>query len=238
MCLVILVLVAGAACAAEPLRQAKKPCAQWDTQFQQRLTPDTLPTLLTRILAAHQGHGFASTFTEEKYIPALRRPLRSSGQLVFIPRHGLYRRLQTPFVQELLMTSEALHQRQAHGATEVLPLDNLPMAKVFVEAFLALFSGSWETLQAHFQVYFRAQDNHWHLGLKPIHKAMAQVIACLILEGEQECLRHLWVQETHGDVTHDHFMAPRLLAAEQWAAYRSQFEGCDQRSLVGPFLSL
>ena len=92
-----------------------------------------------RILAAHKGLGFFTAFTEEKRMTVLRKPLTSSGHLLFIPTRGLYRHLQKPFVQEMFITSEAIHQRQGNDRTTALPLDTLPEAKAFVGAFLASF---------------------------------------------------------------------------------------------------
>ena len=154
----------------------------------------------------------------------LRHPLQSSGQLIFLPTRGLYRQLQKPFMQELLITHDAIHQRNADDGTTALALDKLPAAQVFVGAFLALFAGSWDALHTHFEVYFTQDQQQWQLGLKPINEAMARLISCLVLEGEQERLVALWVQETNGDVTYDRFLDPRLVPETQWADYQAQFD--------------
>ena len=200
------------------------PCADWDQRFHQRLTQATAPSALVRILAAHKGLGFATTFTEEKRMTVLRKPLTSFGHLLFIPTHGLYRHLQKPFVQELLITPEAIHQRQANDRTTALALETLPGAKAFVGAFLALFSGSWDALLTHFEVYFAQDSAQWQLGLKPTNAAMAKMIACLVLEGKQTHLDALWMQESNGDVTYDRFLDAQMVPETQWAEYQSQFD--------------
>ncbi len=224
MWLVMLVLLFTSAMAAESATAPPAPCADWDDRFQQPLTRTTVPEALRRILAVHQGHGFTSRFAEVKHIALLRRPLRSTGLLIFIPRQGLYRQLKSPFQQELLITDSAIYQRHASGATEALTLAKLPAAKAFVEAFLAVFSGSWDTLHTHFHVYFSAYGAEWQLGLKPAHTVMAKLIACLVLDGEREQLVALHVQETNGDITSDRFLDARILAESQWAAYRDRFD--------------
>jgi hypothetical protein len=216
-------LTTSAVAAVQPLKEST-PCADWDTRFQQRLTQATAPETLVHLLASHKGLGFATPFTEEKRITVLRQPLMSSGQLIFLPTQGLYRQLQKPFAQELLITAEAIHQRSASGDTKVLDLDKLPVAQAFVGAFLALFAGSWDALHTHFEVYFAPDKQHWQLGLKPINEAMTQLISCLVLEGEQTQLIALWAQETNGDVTHDQFLDPRLVPETHWGDYRAQFE--------------
>ncbi|MBM4254637.1 MAG: hypothetical protein FJ147_01935 [Deltaproteobacteria bacterium] len=209
--------------AAERSATTQMPCADWETRFSQRLTHTTIPEPLVKILAGHKGYGFATTFTEEKRITVLRTPLTSSGQLVFLPPRGLYRQLQKPFAQELVITPDAIFQRQANGPTHTLALDALPGAKAFVSAFLALFSGSWDTLYTHFDVYFSHQEARWQLGLKPTNATMARSIACLVLEGQQAHITSLWIQETSSDVTHDHFLDPHMLPEPQWSNYQSQF---------------
>ena len=134
MWFMLLWLLTTAVAAAEQPPMTKMPCADWDTRFQQRLTQATVPETLTHLLASHKGLGFATTFTEEKRITVLRQPLTSAGQLIFLPTHGLYRQLHTPFVQELLITPDTIHQRNASDSTTALALDKLPGAKAFVGA--------------------------------------------------------------------------------------------------------
>ena len=200
------------------------PCARWSMLFQQSMIPATIPEELARILAHHKDKGLFATFEEEKKVAILNRPLRSSGELIFFPGKGLYRKLQTPFAQEVLITPEAIHQRDQSGRVEKLALEKLPAAKAFVEAFLAVFSGSWAALHSHFQMYFSSDSHRWQLGLTPKHNVMNKLISCIVLEGEKEYLVTLSVQETNGDLTSDQFREPRILTDEQWADYRPYFE--------------
>jgi hypothetical protein len=222
MWLVMLGLLLISAMGAESAPAPPDLCADWEQRFQEPLSQTTIPEALNRILAVHQGQGFTSRFDETKQMQLLRRPLHATGQLVFIPGQGLYRQLQSPFEQELFITDSAIYQRQAGGATETQSLAKLPAAKAFVEAFLAVFSGSWDTLQQHFHVYFARRQAGWQLGLQPLHATMANAIACLILDGDQERLVALHVQETNGDITSDQFLEAHLLPESQWAAYRDR----------------
>jgi hypothetical protein len=182
-----------------------------------------MPEALARLLGHHKGHGLFARFAEEKKVAILTRPLRSTGELIFLPDRGLYRKLMTPFAQELLITPTAIHQRDPRGRMEKLALATLPAAQAFVNAFLAVFSGSFEALHSHFQVYFSSESSRWQLGLMPTHTVMHTLISCIVLAGENEHLIDLWVQETNGDVTHDQFSEARILTAEQWADYRPHF---------------
>lgn len=222
--LMLLGLLTATVVVAEKPSGATLPCADWDQRFPQPLTHATAPDALVRILAAHKGLGFSTTFSEEKRMTVLRKPLTSSGHLVFIPTRGLYRHLQHPFVQEILITPEAIHQRQAGARVTTLPLETLPGAKAFVGAFLALFSGSWDALLTHFAVSFAQDKSSWQLGLQPTNSAMEKMITCLVLEGTQTQLSALWMQERNGDVTYDRFLDAQLVPETQWPAYQSQFD--------------
>src|SRR5688572_3848939 len=101
MWFVMLMLWLISAIGVESAPAPSAPCADWESRFQESLTRATVPEVLNRVLAVHQGHGFATRFTETKHIGLLRRPLRATGQLIFIPPQGLYRQLQSPFEQEL-----------------------------------------------------------------------------------------------------------------------------------------
>ena len=130
----------------------------------------------------------------------------------------------------MLITTTAVQQRDNSGRVETLALEKLPIAKALVEGFLTVFSGSWESLHTHFQVYFSSESHHWKLGLTPRQTVMAQMISCILLEGEQEHVVRLLVRETNGDVTRDQFLEPHILTPEQWGDYQVHFKwGIDTR---------
>jgi hypothetical protein len=176
-------------------------CPPWDGFRQEQIISTALPKNLERILLHYHGKGLFSKFEEEKKILILQRPLRSSGELIFLPRKGLYRKIITPIQQELVLTRTAIRRRDHHGRVEILDLDKLPAAKALIDGFLAVFSGSWEPIHTQFQVYFSSENPQWKLGLKPKNTTMSHMIACIIMEGEREQIHRLWVRETTGDMT-------------------------------------
>jgi hypothetical protein len=200
-------------------------CAEhWPELFHQPLSTPALPQVLEQVWTSHRGQGLFAHFAEEKHVTLLKRPLRASGDLVFLPHRGLYRKLHTPFEQEMVITPEAIFQRSPHGPTETLVLDAIPAAQAFVEAFLSIFSGSWEALRTHFQVFVSTQQQRWHLGLQPREGVMHTIIACIVLAGNPTQVTAFWVQETNGDLTSDQLSAAHLLAPDQWAAYQAYFD--------------
>ena len=203
---------------------ANMPCDDWEARFPQHLTRATIPDTLTHILASQQGLGFITTFDEEKRMSFLQQPLQSSGQIIFIPTHGMYRQLTQPFAQEIVITEDAILQRDASGGTQTMALDKLPVPRAFAQAFLSLFSGTLDVLEAHFQVHFMQDEQGWQIGLKPINEAVSQRIVCVVLAGKQTLIVDAWMQEESGDVTHSHFHDPRTFPQTQWADYQAQFD--------------
>jgi hypothetical protein len=206
------------------LGASEVPCPPWDGLSQEQVSAAEIPAKLTQILRYHKGNGLFAKFEEEKKVLILQRPLRSAGQLIFLPQKGLYRRLITPFQQELLITTTAVQQRDYHGRVETMAFDKLPLARALVEGFLTVFSGSWESIHSHFQVYFSSANPPWKLGLIPKHTMMSQIISCIILEGEKHQVLNLWVHETNGDVTHDRFTDSQILTPDQWGGYQLYFD--------------
>lgn len=140
-------------------------------------------------------------FAEEKTIKVLKRPLRSSGTLVFCGGAGLYRSSSEPFVQELLVTSEGIAQRDANGRIEKMDVDKQPLAKGFIDAFLLVFSGDDKALAAEFELYFDGDEKAWSMGFVPKKKPLSRFIASLVVTGKGAALENLLVSEVNGDRT-------------------------------------
>jgi len=210
--------------ASMPLGAGEVPCPPWNNSSPEKITPAELPAKLAAILRYHKGNGFFTKFEGEKRVPILQRPLRSSGELIFLPHQGLYRKLINPFQQETLITLTAIRQRDERGNVETLDLSKLQPAKVLIDGFLAIFSGSWESIDERFQVSLSLENHQWTLGLQPKDSIMAQIITCIILEGERNQVLRLWVRESGGDVTRDQFFEQQILTPGQWQDYQGYFE--------------
>jgi len=180
--------------------------------------------ILARLLGAHSEFGWSASFAEEKHLQVLKRPIRSSGQLVFIPLYGLYRRLQTPFVQEFLLTRSTVSHRTEGGVIESFPTAASPVVSVFVEAFIVLFTGSWESFRSKFDIYLGNDIAPSQIILVPRDEVLAQTLSCLLLKVDNQQLVAISVIETSGDVTHNHFHEIQIIPPDQWPSYRATFD--------------
>ncbi|HTF91212.1 MAG TPA: outer membrane lipoprotein carrier protein LolA [Planctomycetota bacterium] len=144
-------------------------------------------------------------FAEEKKIKVLKRPLRSSGQIVFSGKLGLYRALKDPFVQELLVTPAGLAQRDEAGKVEKVAVDKQPLAKGFIDAFLLVFTGDDKALGADFELYFDGDESAWTMGFVPKKAPLSKFIATMVVTGKQGAFETLEVREVNGDRTTTRF---------------------------------
>jgi len=183
--------------------------------FQDQYCCTNLPELLRPLLKRQQGNGFEVSFKEEKRIQLLKRPLRSAGEMVFLPEKGLYRKLSEPFRQELIVNRDFILQRDDTGEITHLATDSQPFARAFVESFLALFAGSWPDLAGRFDAFFIATPQGWQLGLRPRLPAIAKIISAIVIEGRGDQLGRLWVIEANGDLTVDDYLQPKFLTSDE-----------------------
>jgi hypothetical protein len=144
-------------------------------------------------------------FAEEKAIKVLKRPVQSNGSLIFSGKLGLYRATQTPFVQELLVTSRGIAQRDASGKVESMDVEKMPLAKGFIDAFLLVFSGDDKALAADFDLFFEGEEGAWTLGFVPKKKPLSRFIKSLVVQGKRGVLESLTVLEVNGDQTSTRF---------------------------------
>ena len=161
-------------------------------------------------------------FKEEKVIKVLKRPLSSSGTLIFAGKSGLYRAAKTPFAEELLVNSAGIAQRDANGKIEKLDVEKAPLAQGFIDAFLLVFSGDDKALPAAFDLYFDGDVDAWTLGLVPKKKPLSRFISHLIVTGKKGVLESLVILEVNGDKTTTRFsevVTDRELTADEQERY-------------------
>jgi hypothetical protein len=140
-------------------------------------------------------------FAEEKKLKVLKRPLQSSGTIVFSAKHGLYRALKEPFVQELLVTPKGIAERDEAGKVQKIEVEKQPLAKGFIDAFLLVFTGDDKALAADFELSFTGDEDAWTMGFVPRKKPLDKFIAHMVITGKRGAFDTLLVGEVNGDKT-------------------------------------
>jgi hypothetical protein len=174
--------------------------------FRQSVSPEKPPVAFVAVnKALRETQCIRADFDEEKKIKVLKRPLTSSGNLIFCGKLGLYRALTKPFAQELLVTPDGIAQRDPSGKTEKVDVEKQPIAKGFIDAFLLVFSGDDKALAAEFDLYFDGDENAWTMGFVPKKKPLSRFIESLVVSGKKNVLETLVVTEVNGDRTTTRF---------------------------------
>lgn len=210
------VLVFGAAQSAIAA-PAAEPAAAEPTVFAHPATPAQVIELLgpaaTRLKTAAGLHGL---FTQRKRLKELPQPLVSSGDFTVARGQGVAWHTRKPFDSELVLTPQALIQRNGSGKATRIDAAQQPGLKAVSQVFDALFALDVDALAKTFSLSGqRGADGAaagWVLGLVPREPALAQRIARIVVEGADQP-RRITLIEAGGDQTEIAFSDTRVLDA-------------------------
>jgi hypothetical protein len=142
-------------------------------------------------------------FVEEKTLHILSHPIQSTGTILFSPQEGVYRIMQQPVHQELLITRSRLVQKDAQGTVQHMSVRGQPAAQAFVDVFLSFFTGDRHGWEKTFDAAFSGSVSDWKIELIPRRKSpAAKTLRKILLEGREGVLDAMTLTETNGDETH------------------------------------
>lgn len=187
---IFLLLSAGSASAAPPSVFDHPVTA---TELTQTLAP------LTGVL--REARTLRGSFTQRKTLKDLPRPLVAEGTFLFVRDHGILWRTTAPFASELVISTQALVQRDGADAPGVrLSADSNPAVRQVSEIFMAVFGLDFTALERIFTLHGERRGTRWVLGLRPREKAMASAMQDIVLEGGVQVSR-VTLRDTRGDIT-------------------------------------
>ena len=110
---------------------------------------------------------FKATYEEEKHIPALLRPLRSSGMFFYIRGTGLAWFMSQPFEMKTVISDQGLSQWLL-GKKQPQSEEAKKIISPILKNISALFSGDFKQLSNHFIVKeVPSDEGNWSLTLMP-----------------------------------------------------------------------
>ena len=168
--------------------------------------PAGVEELLRRMAATR---GVVARFVESKELALLAVPLESRGTLYFVPPDRLARFTTSPAETELRIEGEELRFRDATGREE-LDLSASPLARVFVENFVAIFRGDAEKLRERYELGLARDGERWELALTPRGAPLDRFVAGIFLRGDRGGMREMELRERDGDRTVTSFEAVDL----------------------------
>lgn len=141
---------------------------------------------------------FENRFKQEKHIKVLKRPLVSSGTIVFSAKHGLCWETKTPFTSTLSITVNGIYQRMAGESFRPVAADKHGVASDITSVFLAVFSGDRKILEQNFDMYLLGTASKWTIGLRPKQRILKMILKAIVLKGSTTITAiELW--EDNGD---------------------------------------
>jgi hypothetical protein len=163
--------------------------------------PSQPPSELARVLdRMASSRGVEASFRERKELGLLASPLESRGVIYFAAPDRFARFTLRPGFTALVVSGDDVRLREGRDG-ETVDLSDSPVARVFVENFVALWSGDRERLERLYVVEFLGDLEHWELRLVPRRKPLSDVIAAISLRGSADRLREMLVAERDGDRT-------------------------------------
>src|SRR4029078_12713587 len=139
------------------------------------------------------------TFSEQKHIALLARPLRSTGTIAFERNRGIARTTVSPKPAQVVLTKTSLRIR-THDRTEDIPLDKTKDLKAFALIFPTLLRGERTELERAFDIgLFGSDKGWWALSFTPKADSLRALVKRVVVFGRKAELVSLQVIEASGD---------------------------------------
>jgi hypothetical protein len=149
-----------------------------------------------RLMAARR-HGEVD-FIEQHFLAVLKRPVESSGIMIYDAPNRLEKRTEEPRPETLLLDGDVLTVRRG-GQTRVLDLKAYPTLLPLVDSMRATLAGDSRALERAFSVEFTGSLQHWMLTLAPRDARVARKISKVRIEGVRDNLVTVEILQTDGD---------------------------------------
>ena len=162
----------------------------------QSVSADYGLTQLMQQLAA-RGTSHAS-FVERKTLAVLRRPIESSGLLIYVAPDHLEKRTLLPKAETLQLDKGMLSVQRGKRSYH-LALRDYPDVAAFVDTIRATLAGDLPALERKFTLEFRKPSNDWALVLAPREPRLAHLIARIRINGTGVTLSAVTIESADGD---------------------------------------
>lgn len=154
----------------------------------------------TSVSALGQAAAVRGDFSQRKILRELPQPLVSSGDFLVARGLGVAWHTRVPFDSELILTPQALVQREGGGQATRMDASSQPGLEAVEQVFGALFALDLPRLSERFELYGQRSGSRWTLGLKPREAALSQVVTAVVISGEAQPQK-IVLHEANGDRT-------------------------------------
>ncbi|HWT54908.1 MAG TPA: outer membrane lipoprotein carrier protein LolA [Rhodocyclaceae bacterium] len=157
--------------------------------------------LLTRIAAQLDKHAVVrAEFAQSKQISGVKRPLQTSGQLIFARQYGVLWQIDKPYKVSYILSEEKIVEITADGGRKERLARDLPGLAQVGRVFRAMLGANTSALREHFDIEAKGEAGNWSLTLNPRQAQMAQFIEQIDIGGGAFVVA-IRIQERGGDAT-------------------------------------
>lgn len=169
-----------------------------------------------------QAQVIHARFSQVKALQALKRPLKSSGRLVFARDKGVLWLIERPYQASYALTRETVTEIAADGSRKVRQARDVPALAQVGRVFQAIFQGDLNALEEHFTVTVSGEAERWRVELAP-KPALRRFLKGINARGGR-FIELIEIDEAEGDHTRIEFRDSRLdapLTAEEVGLLRN-----------------
>lgn len=162
--------------------------------------------LLTRIAAQLDKHAVVrAEFAQSKQISGLKRPLQTSGHIVFARQHGVLWQIEQPYKVGYILSEDKVVEIATDGSRKERLARDLPGLAQVGRVFRAMLGANTDALREYFDIQAQGAAGNWSLILTPRQAQMAQFIERLDINGGT-FVGGIRIRETGGDLTQIRFL--------------------------------
>jgi hypothetical protein len=148
-------------------------------------------------LMAARRHGEVD-FVEQHFLAVLKRPVESSGLMIYDAPKRLEKRTKEPRPETLVLDGDVLTVQRG-GQQHVLDLKAYPAILPLIESMRATLAGDASALERVFTVDHAGSLAHWMLTLAPRDERVAKKVSKVRIEGVRDQLVTVEILEADGD---------------------------------------
>lgn len=155
--------------------------------FKKPLTESSKPALQQSLSVLTSSPLTVGNFKQTRSIKKLNREFVSTGSFAIDRDAGILWDTQKPFASVLWVGDNSIVQwDSARNAKKTMSAKDTPVFAEFSKTIQSVFSGKFDELDRNFKIFFEQSGENFSVGLVPKEKAVARVIASILLEGRAE----------------------------------------------------
>ena len=148
-------------------------------------------------------------FRERKFSALLKKPVESSGTLIFRAPGYLEKRTVDPQLETVRIEGNIVTYESAAGGgagKRTFALSDAPLLAALIESLRATLAGDLRTLRRHYEVSLttpspQPQSGGWQITLVPRERALLDAVSRVVLRGTGNELAAVEIVEASGDLT-------------------------------------